>query len=190
MQLIYVFGEPGAGKSTMIRDAIGDLLKTGFKVPHPFRHIIFPFNGGLAAYLGSDNGKEPFPGTDRLSMGVQPAAVRLLKDNELALAGIKTIIAEGDRLGTISFFEAAREAGYKIIAIHAKSSRAAQARAERASQTGQEQSKTWLKGRLTKVERLAKHCQETEGITYATIQADQKRPRAGRELLKLLGIKP
>jgi len=182
--LIYLFGEPGAGKSTLLRDAIGDKIKAGFRQAKPFQHTIFPFNGGMAAYLGADDGKSLFPGTDRLSMGVQPLAIKFLKT-----ACVSTVIAEGDRLGTISFFKAAIEAGWNIFAVHVFSTNAEKAREQRAREAGQAQSKTWLKGRIKKVQNLAQYCLSDERITYTSLQADQKRPKAGKELLRLLGMK-
>lgn len=183
-QLVYIFGEPGAGKSTLVRDAIGPLLKAGLKQPKPFQHTVFPFNGGLAAYLGADDGKTLFPGTDRLSMGVQPLAIKFLEE-----CGMRTIIAEGDRLGTISFFKAVTEAGWTITAVHVVSRMAEQARAERAKTAGQAQNKTWLKGRISKVNALADYCKNRDGVIYTSIAGDQKRPRAGKQLLRFLGIK-
>lgn len=181
--LVYLFGEPGAGKSTLTRDAIGGIMKTGFRQRKPFAHTIFPFAGGMTAYLGEDDGKGLFPGTDRLSMGAQPLAIKFLRD-----AAIRTVIAEGDRLATVSFFEAALQTGHKILAVHVVSSQADRRRKKRATQAGKKQNETWVKGRISKVEKLAEYCRSKEGngIRYEQIDTDQARPDAGKKLLKLI----
>jgi hypothetical protein len=180
--LIYIFGEPGAGKSTLVRDALGKLIKEGMKQTKPFAHTVFRMQAGFAAYLGADDGSL-FPGTDRLSMGVQPKAIQFLKT-----CGISTVIAEGDRLGTKTFLGEVVQLGWHVLAIHAISDKAAQHRAERAKAAGKPQNETWVKGRISKVLSLAEWCQDRSNVTYTNINTNQERPKAGKQLCQLLKI--
>lgn len=141
MRLIYVIGEPGSGKSTLVRDALADLVSD--PVPRPFAHVDYRLNGEtLITQLGAIEGD--FPGTDRLSMGVLPIAIDYVNGSSTPV-----ILAEGDRLATMKFFGALTRPT-TLVWAHCPRSVAAERRASR----GSSQSESWITGRRTKTTRL------------------------------------
>lgn len=151
--VVYLLGGPGAGKSSLMRELVAH---TKGKVPRamPFPHVIW---AGGGAHLGYTNGF--FPGTDGLSMNIQPKAVDWL----LGPAGPEFVLAEGDRLGNEKFFRTLIDAGVHLFLIEvatppevAALRRAERARRISATTEAKLQDASWVKGRETKVERLLK----------------------------------
>lgn len=141
--LLYVIGVPGSGKTTLVRELV--LGRRRRVIPAPFAHTVY--EGGLVQ-LGRD--RETHGGTDALSMSVQPKVVAALE------AGAwERVLAEGDRLANVGFFEAARAAGYSvdIALLDVPLGTAADRRGER----GTDQDERWLRGRVSKVENLREH---------------------------------
>lgn len=141
-QLLYLIGQPGAGKSTLF-SKLG--LPKGRALKTPFLHTVYP--SGLIQLGGL---RETFSGTDTLPMDVQPKVIQWLKLS----ADDARVIAEGDRLANDLFFRAARSYGWELTAVYlcTPDNVAAQRRAER----GSTQNLSWIKGRSTKVANLAK----------------------------------
>ena len=140
--LIYLIGEPGSGKSTLIREFTKDWEAQPFKTPIP--HIVYSFNGEvMAVQLGADH--PTFPGTDRLSYSVHAKATAFVSDSPFA-----TIIGEGDRLTTTGFITGVT--GRNIVLVLLDAERATLA--ERRNTRGTEQNETWLRSRRTKVNNL------------------------------------
>lgn len=145
MKLTYLVGEPGAGKTTLMRAILatlpgeGDVLDlgSGFRVTTYRRANV----AVLGTYLG-----HPFDGTDRLSM-----AVGLVARDWIATRPFPTILGEGDRLASKPFFLTAAEAGYDVDVVLLDSHGAADAR--RAARPVQPNA-AWLAGRITKVANL------------------------------------
>lgn len=143
----YVIGVPGAGKSTLLR-ALTAHLDVGWE-RQPFAHGVYRRSGDghdLAAQIGGHHPE--FPGTDRLSMGVQPRAIEWVGTRPYPV-----VIGEGDRLATAGFLDALEAASdrFDLVLLDTPPEFAADRRAVR----GSAQNETWLKGRLTKVQRLA-----------------------------------
>lgn len=138
---LYVVGEPGAGKSTVV-----GLLTSGSvheRRAHPFHHCVHE-NGVVE--LGDP--ARAFPGTDALSLSVQPTAVAWAADTDATL-----LLGEGDRLATAGFFDALLKAGWdlRIAALRVSPETAAGRRAGR----GSDQDEQWIKGRRSKVATIA-----------------------------------
>lgn len=141
--LVYFIGEPGAGKSTLMRNLTADY--TASPQTKPFAHTLYRKDTKLiAAQLGADH--PTFPGTDKLSMGIQPQAIQFLRTQPAPI-----VLAEGDRLGNLKFLQAAYET-HAVILVYCDidPSEAFLRRAQR----GTNQNPTWLKGRQTKVTNL------------------------------------
>jgi hypothetical protein len=104
-EILYLIGEPGAGKSTLAA------ALTGGRPCHdratPFAHVFYPDEGVIQ--LGRTRGRGGYPGTDALSYSVQPRVIEWLARQDHAL-----ILAEGDRLANSTFFDAALEAGWQL----------------------------------------------------------------------------
>ena len=104
---------------------------------------------------------EPFPGTDKLSMAVQPVAVKFCK----RVADSQHVLFEGDRLTTASFLEAIKPMGLKLFVCEVK----CELRTERAEIRGaSNQSDSWLKGRQTKLQGIM------ERFEYEVLALDTK----------------
>jgi len=143
MRLVYLIGEPGAGKSTLVRHLLAGLDAEA--VSKPFAHTLYRVDGQIRiAQLGADH--DTYPGTDRLSMGVLPKAVEFVAESTIPI-----IIAEGDRLATTKFLDsAAKTREVTLVLCHADRALLEQRRAIR----GSNQNDTWLRGRQTKVHNL------------------------------------
>lgn len=140
MNLLYLIGVPGSGKTTLMRELV--LGRPRRVIQKPFAHTVY--EGGLVQ-LGRDRGTHG--GTDALSMSVQPLVVAAL---ETALW--PRVIAEGDRLANMTFFEAVMAAGYDLtVAMLEVPGEVASARREG---RGTNQDERWLRGRESKVTNL------------------------------------
>jgi len=144
MKVIAIGGEPGCGKTTLMKRIIEDIK------PEP-KYNEFK----LVPYLQKDNiyilGKyedgEVFSGTDRMSMAVQPEAIKFLD----SLPNNSILLFEGDRLFTASFLEYCVEKfDTKMIYLQTERS----IRQERYKERGSNQNETWLAGRETKVSNI------------------------------------
>ena len=144
MKVIAIGGEPGSGKTTLMRRIV-ELLN-----PEP-KYSEFK----LVPYLQKDNiyilGKyeegEVFSGTDRMSMAVQPEAIKFLA----SLPEYSILLYEGDRLFTASFLEHCVES-YETKIIYLKTDKSV--RQDRYKERGSDQNETWLAGRETKVSNI------------------------------------
>jgi hypothetical protein len=143
--LLYLIGQPGSGKSSLVT-ALTDGLRPQ-PLPQPFARLLW----GPVVELGAR--RDAFAGTDALGMSVQPRVVSWLQEPESPL-----VLGEGDRLGNGKFFTSVLDAGWGLrIAWLAVSARLAERRrADRAAALGSRpQNPAWLKGRISKVARLA-----------------------------------
>lgn len=144
MKVIAIGGEPGAGKTTLMKKLI-----ERFEVQPEYNSF------KLVPYLRKDNiyvlGKyeegETFAGTDRMSMAVQPEAIKFLA----SLPADSVVLYEGDRLFNTSFLEHCNE-NYDLSIIYLKTDKSV--RQERYKERGSNQNETWLQGRETKVANI------------------------------------
>jgi len=151
--LVYIFGQPGAGKTTLIR-AMCDRLQLLYEASEPIKHRCFCRNGRMFAVLGSDG--FPFGGTDTLSYTAVSSSDRWLKNLSDCAAG-STVFAEGDRLANDRLFEAASK-HYNLLLIYLECAEdiTASRREKRAAQYRIPlQSNLWVKSRATKHANLA-----------------------------------
>lgn len=136
---LYLIGEPGAGKSTLVEHLTRDLPYEDGSSPFAFRR----YDCGVYE-LGKR--RENFSGTDALAMDVQPKAAQFVADIQPSY-----LLAEGDRLANDKFFRALDDLGYDLR-IYALEGADVAARHRR--QRGGNQDPTWLAGRATKAARL------------------------------------
>ena len=173
--LIYLVGEPGAGKTTALRTALADYARTESRAGEcPVMILARP--PGQAAdglpdritELGRDR-EGPFGGTDALSMSVSPKAVAALD----GLDGL--VVAEGDRLAHDGFLRAAEENGWQVV-VMALTTSPSEAAARRRARDGGAQNETWVTGRRTKAVTLARR--------WGAVRIDGNRtaPMVAREL--------
>lgn len=143
-RVIAIGGMPGSGKSTLMKKIIEALSPTekynSYKlVPYLQKNNIY--------ILGKYEEGEVFSGTDRMSMAVQPEAIKFLD----SLEKDSIILFEGDRLFTSSFLEHCIDK-YELDIVYLKVDNVV--REERYKQRGSDQNKTWIQGRETKINNI------------------------------------
>lgn len=143
-RVIAIGGIPGSGKSTLMKKIIETLSPTekynSYKlVPYLQKNSIY--------ILGKYEEGEVFSGTDRMSMAVQPEAIKFLD----SLEKDSIILFEGDRLFTSSFLEHCIDK-YELDIVYLKVDN--EVREERYKQRGSDQNKTWIQGRETKINNI------------------------------------
>ena len=163
--MVYVIGYPGSGKTTALSKAITSPVAN--ERDKPFKHIVYADG---AIQLGAS--RAAFGGTDALPMNVQPAVLKWLPTSPEEL-----IIAEGDRLGNTSFFQALGNLGVplRIVLIDVTPLQARY----RAWLRGHAFNEQWLAGRITKVDNLRRRwfydIELVDGVKHADAVAEDLR---------------
>lgn len=166
MHLLYLIGQPGSGKSTLVQALTAGLGLDGYA--QPFQRIEYHTTPRVVELGGRRSG---FSGTDVLSLSVQPRVVSWLTETRPSL-----VLAEGDRLANSKFFAAAVEIGYdlQIVRLVVSANVASSRRQARAIALGSKlQQPSWVAGRVTKARRLA----DEWGGRVLDLDADQPRDR-------------
>lgn len=147
MKVIAIGGEPGSGKSTLMKKLI-----EVFGVEPKYNEVkLVPYlQKGNVYVLGKYEEGEVFSGTDRMSMAVQPEAIKFLAN----LPSDSVVLYEGDRLFTASFLENCVE-NYDLDIIYLQTKK--EIREERYKDRGSDQNETWLQGRETKIANILKN---------------------------------
>jgi len=149
-RMIYLVGQPGAGKSTLMHTLLGrfDLLAREEPVPHMC--LIDRTTGTI---VGAEIGRrrEAFSGTDALASAIIDKAVPWVLSRPYPL-----LVAEGARLGNKRFLESAIEAGYDVTLGLLDHDQAEEWRAIRSKQLKRTQNESWVTGRRSASRNLAK----------------------------------
>ncbi len=154
---IYLLGAPGVGKSSVMRTLLkpwtaGPYLR--FTEREMFGHYLYqPTLELYGAYLG--HLRPEFPGTDALSMSVQPQALLWLQQSD---GGLEYIYGEGARLGNVSFLtELARRSRLTVVFLTAESEvlderleRRPDSGEHKTGRTGRAQDRKWRDGQATR----------------------------------------
>lgn len=149
MTLLYIFGEPGVGKSTLTQRLLRHTTRgTPVHYTRPIPCTVWPNH---VLHIGNPHPKNPqHPGTDTLPYTALPTArtwITTIPPHILT-------IAEGDRLANTTFWDIAHNYGHPLILIHLTNPTAA---AHQRTQRGTKQNPTWLQGRQTKTHNLAQY---------------------------------
>lgn len=144
MQVIAIGGEPGSGKTTLMKR-----LVEHFKVRPQYDAVkLVPFlRSGNIYILGKYEDGQVFAGTDRMSMAVQPEAIKFLA----TLPSDSVVLYEGDRLFTASFLEHCAN-NYNLSIVYLSTDR--NVRMTRYEERGSNQDATWLQGRESKIANI------------------------------------
>jgi len=144
MKVIAIGGEPGSGKTTLMKTIIDH-----YKVEPKYNNYkLVPYLQKNNIYiLGKYEEGEVFSGTDRMSMAVQPQAIKFLS----SIPNDSVVLYEGDRLFTSSFLEHCIDK-YELNIVYLKTDKSV--RQERYKERGSNQNETWLQGRETKVANI------------------------------------
>ena len=144
MKIVAIGGEPGSGKTTLIKEILS--AKNWTKKYDAFKLV--PYLQYENCYiLGKYDDGEVFSGTDRMSMAVQPEAIKFLA----SLPSSSIVVYEGDRLFTASFLEHCVD-NYDCEIVYLETDRGI--REERYKERGSAQNETWLQGRETKISNI------------------------------------
>lgn len=148
MNLIYLFGPPAAGKSTLMAALTAGCAR--FPMSRPFAHDLLtaPLSALDVAGIELGRSRATFPGTDTLGLSVSPKAKEFMAGQPSAL-----ILGEGDRLAHAGFFDAAADAGYAVTGVYLTTPDEVLER--RCAARGSHQPASWKIGRATKSARLA-----------------------------------
>ena len=149
MRVVYLIGAPGSGKSTATRNAVDGWPVIEVR-RRPFALTIVDADGVRVGVLGRLDAE--FPGTDTLSMAVQP----LVLDWIASSPDVDIVFGEGDRLGNASFVECVAATADLTLAVMTTSAIiSARRSADRAIRLGRPpQSDSWMRGRQTKVRNV------------------------------------
>jgi uridine kinase len=149
MKIIAIGGEPGAGKTSLMKK----IIEKYKMLPAYEAFKLVPYlNKNNYYVLGKYEQNEVFAGTDRMSMAVQPEAKKFLS----SLPENSIILFEGDRLFNSSFLEMCVEL-YDTKIIYLKTSK--NVRQERYEERKSNQNETWLQGRETKISNILSNIQ-------------------------------
>jgi uridine kinase len=144
MKVIAVMGEPGSGKTSLMKNVMKG-LGIGYEVE---KHNLVRYHHSNNLYvLGIYEEDKTFSGTDALSMAVQPDAISFLG----TLNKGAVVLFEGDRLCTASFLEHCNSL-YDTTVVYLKTDR--DVRKERYAERGSNQNETWLAGRESKIANI------------------------------------
>lgn len=146
MRVIAIGGEPGAGKSTLMNEILD---KYSWKLEYDKVKLVPYLTNTDGVYVLGKYFEEgqTFSGTDRMSMAVQPEAIKFLA----SLPSDSIVLFEGDRLFTASFLEHCLD-NYDLEIIYLETDKSI--REERYKERGSNQNETWLQGRETKIANI------------------------------------
>lgn len=144
MKVIAIGGEPGSGKSTLMKK----FMESGqWEEKYDSFKLVPYLQSGNCYILGKYEEAQVFSGTDRMSMAVQPEAIKFLA----SLPKDSVVLYEGDRLFTSSFLEDCSEK-YDLSIIYLSTNK--EIRSQRYKDRGSDQDETWLRGRETKINNI------------------------------------
>jgi hypothetical protein len=176
-RLVYLSGEPGVGKSTLMAAATAGFDRTPLPAADtaPARDLLRTVAPGeltprvVAVELGRR--RDTFSGTDALPQNAVTAAVHYLRSG-WAARETPLLLAEGARLACRRFLSAAVDAGWDVTLLHLHGpALAAARRARRALALGvPEQNPAWVKGRRTAADNLARDA-PTWGVHVMAVDA-------------------
>lgn len=156
-KILFVIGEPGVGKSTLVDVAFGRFERA--EVDHreaggPMRELLWDGPKIIGCELGRRLGKHPegYPGTDTMSMTAITGVDAWLR---AGADDMDVIVLEGTRLANKRFVDAAISGDHQLWIFYLYGPETARARRDA---RGSEQNPQWLKGRQTAAANFYQLC--------------------------------
>jgi hypothetical protein len=163
-RMIYMVGQPGSGKSTLMRRLTAGYDRLATDIPVPHDQLIEGVTGAvLHAEIGRQRGD--FSGTDALASSIITRAEPWILSRPYPV-----VLGEGARLGNHRFLTAAAE-GYDVVLVVLDHPDAEAWREIRSKQLGKFQNAGWVKGRLTASRNLADN--PPDGVTVLRGHPDE-----------------
>lgn len=161
-RMIYLTGQPGAGKSTLMAALTEGLSRVSYEPPEvTVAHdvLVHPVTQTV---LGAEIGRrrEHFSGTDTLPSSVIEKAIPWVKTVPFDL-----LVGEGARLGNKRFLLAALEAGYHVDLVLLDHTDADTWRKQQSKKIGHDHSPAWVRNRLTVSRTLADQLLGRDNVT-------------------------
>lgn len=151
--LIYLVGQPGSGKSTLMAKLTAQYDRHSIAPcdPYPVAHDVLT-DKSTGMVVGAEIGKrrDLFSGTDALASSIVDKAAPWIANQPYPL-----VLAEGARLANKRFLEAAMAGGYHVTLVLLDHTDAEKWRAKRSKEIGKVQNEGWVKGRLSASRNLA-----------------------------------
>lgn len=147
-KILFVVGEPGVGKSTLVNATFGNLERA--EIDHlaaggPMRELLWHNGELVGCELGRRKGKHPagYPGTDTMS---QTAIVGVDDWLRAGADDLRFVVLEGTRLMNKRFVNAVVAGGHSLDLFYLYGPETARHQRE---QRESNQNAQWLKGRQT-----------------------------------------
>jgi GTPase SAR1 family protein len=173
-RLIYLVGQPGAGKSTLMRLLTAGYTRLPYDPPEvPVAHDVL-LDSVTGEIAGAEIGKrrELFSGTDALPSSVIEKAIPWIET-----LPYRRVLGEGARLSNLRFLRAAADAGYAVTVALLDHPDAESWRKLQARQIGREQNISLVKSRLAAARNLAEQLTDTAGVTVLRGHPDDLYPQ-------------
>lgn len=146
MKVIAIGGEPGTGKSSLMKSLMAKLGAQTINNTEKLVPYTIIENSKNIIVLGRYDGEGYAQGTDRMSMACQPNVVSFLNNNKFDV-----VLFEGDRLFNQSFLEHCNK--YYDLSIFLLKTND-EIKTQRYEERGSDQNETWLKGRKKKISNI------------------------------------
>lgn len=186
-KVIAIGGSPGTGKSTLMKKIMFEIED---KWQHHYQSPLYVFYNdvklvpyhkiGNVYILGYYPEGEVFGGTDKMSMAVQPEAIKFVD----SLPSDSIILYEGDRLFTSSFIEHCSKYDLRIIVL--KTSK--EERQRRYKERGSNQNETWLAGRESKVNNIASNLTLMDKIEILNHDTKEDTEKITNHIMELINV--
>ena len=147
-KVTMIIGEPCVGKSTIMRKFLQLPTTKWLTWSHPF-WVHTCREHGVAVLGRYDDHEHQFPGTDRLSMSIQPRVMDWLTYNPEWSA----VLFEGDRLGNLKMARSLIDAGFDFKLVVVQTHPGVLADRREAERT---QPDAFVKGRATKIANIVR----------------------------------